>query len=353
MTPPRSPTATRIGVDLCVLRAPYPLSLQRCVRSGLEALRGRDDVETVRLGPMGGSRGHWRLRGLGRAARRSEVDGVHAFVSGFSPTAPGPRIQTVHELPWHHGESENADLRHRLWIRLGGRFARAIVCPSEHVARDLRAELGSAGERVRVIPWGVDRRFGEAAGEGGPTVELGGEPFDRATLLLPLGGRTKKRASAAVEALAHLPRSVRLVVTGPDGPGLDAARARAAALGLGQRLHHVPWIEESDLPLALAASGAVLALARSEGFAHPVLEALATGTPVVAAPGGAQEELAGGCAELADPEDSAGLAAAIGRALAWTEEQRRAARERAARFTWERWAESTALLWRELTQGSA
>ena len=346
MTPHRSPSTTRIGVDLCVLGSPYPASLGRCVRSGLRALRELADVDVVALGPMGGDRRRWRLRGLPGAARRSGVQGVHSFVSGFSPTAPAPRIQTVHELPWRHGERENADFGHRLWTRIGAWRAQHVVTPSEHVARDLRAELGLGDDRVTATPWGVDRRFGEAAGEGGATVELGGEPFDRATLLLPLGGRAKKRAAAAVEALAQLPREVRLVVTGPDGPGLEAARARAAALSIAPRLHHVPWIAEADLPQAVAACGAVLALARSEGFAHPVLEALATGTAVVAVPDGAQQELAGECAELADPDSPEQLAAAIERALSWNETRRSAARERAAHYDWKRWAEGTARVWR-------
>lgn len=349
MPRPRSRTQARIGVDLCVLRAPYPASLARCVRSGLAALRARGDVEVVPLGPLGGSRRHWRLRGLPRAARRSEVDGVHSFVSGFAPLAPAPRVQTVHELPWRHGERENADRAHRLWVRLGPLAAARVVVPSRHVARDLAAATGR--DRATVIPWGVEPRFGAADGE---PLTVAGERIDRDVLLLPLGGRSKKRADRAVAALAALDGALRVVVTGPDGPGLARARREARARGIEGRLRHVPWIDEDDLPRAFAAAGAVLCLARSEGFAHPVLEGLAAGRPVVAAPGGAQEELLAGAGELADPDDPEALAAAIERALAWRPARADAARARAGEFTWERWAASTARLWNELlAEGAA
>ena len=104
----------------------------------------------------------------------------------------------------------------------------------------------------------------------------------------------------------------------------------------GRALGYVP---ERLLPGLYAGARALAMPSLYEGFGLPCLEAMACGTPVVAADRAALPETCGGAALLADPDDPEAFADALARAA--TDDAERAApdrrrRERAAGFTWQR-----------------
>ena len=84
-----------------------------------------------------------------------------------------------------------------------------------------------------------------------------------------------------------------------------------------------------------------------EGFGIPIVEAMASGTPVVTSRGGATEEIAGGAAVLVDPLDPASIAAGIEEAASRRDELVRLGLERARAFDWTETARRTADVYRE------
>ena len=99
-----------------------------------------------------------------------------------------------------------------------------------------------------------------------------------------------------------------------------------------------PWLERPALLELMRGARALLFATLAEGFGRPILEAMALGVPVLTSEGGATEEIAGGAALLADPLDTACLAAAIARLDRDAELRARlasAGRRRAASFAGE------------------
>jgi alpha-1,3-rhamnosyl/mannosyltransferase len=108
-----------------------------------------------------------------------------------------------------------------------------------------------------------------------------------------------------------------------------------------RRLGYVP---DDQLPALYAGARALAMPSRYEGFGLPCLEAMACGTPVVAAAAGALPETVGDAALLVNPEDPDAFSAAL--VTAASDEQAReplieAGLRRAASFTWTRTAELT------------
>jgi glycosyltransferase involved in cell wall biosynthesis len=113
----------------------------------------------------------------------------------------------------------------------------------------------------------------------------------------------------------------------------------------------VRWLGHvSDAELAELYRGALCVAYPSlyEGFGLPVLEAMACGAAVVTSRGSATEEVADGAAVLVDPADSDSIAAGLEEAIARRDELGRLGRARAAGFSWDRVAEETVAVYREL-----
>ncbi len=305
----------------------------RVVDECLAALERRGRIGIVRLVPPAGeSLRHWRMHELPR--RAGELDGLHSFVSAFAFLGPGPRVQTIHELPWLHGVEENADLAHRLWNWFGPLRAQAVVTATEFSARDLRARILPGRDKVRVIPWGVGKPFGP-----GPAERL-------QVLFCPGATRAKKGLDAVIAGAALLAPRPAVIVTGPTTSEFERCAHRARELGV--KLVQRAQLDERELVEHYRSARAVALLSRSEGFCLPVLESLACGTPVIVPRDSAQAEVAGLAGLRVDPEQPESVAAAIERADDEREELRATGLERAREFSWDRTAAAIEALWKEL-----
>ena len=191
--------------------------------------------------------------------------------------------------------------------------ARLVITVSEFSRRELADTLGVD---ALVIPNGVDERFRPAA--------------DKGDYALVVGTRIARKNLAGLDAVARVlrDRSIELVAAGSGRPYMRAEPTSIRQLG---------YVADDELPRLYARARLLLMPSLYEGFGLPVLEAMASGTPVVAANRAALPETCGDAALVVEPDD---LAEAALEAL---DDQRliAAGLERAARFTWERTARET------------
>jgi glycosyltransferase involved in cell wall biosynthesis len=272
----------------------------------------------------------WYPLVLPRLARRARLDVLHCptFRAPLAPPAC-PLVVTVHDLAvLRHPETFNQWTRRysRLCVPRVARAARLVIAVSEHTKRELVDLLRTPEEKIRVVPNGVADVFGP----NGPA-ETGDYVLAVGTL------EPRKNLARLAEATRLL--GVDLRIAGGSGWG----RVELGEVGVR------PLGRVSDEELARLYRGARCLAYPSlyEGFGIPIVEAMASGTPVVTSRGGATEEVAGGAGVLVDPLDPASIAAGIEEAVARREELVRAGLDRAREFSWAETARRTAEVYRE------
>jgi glycosyltransferase involved in cell wall biosynthesis len=147
--------------------------------------------------------------------------------------------------------------------------------------------------------------------------------------------------------------SARLVRVG--GPLTADQRALARELGVDSAIVVLPFLDRSTLAAVYRRSALVLLPSEREGFGLPMLEALACGTPVVASDIEALREVGGTAAIYCPPDDLDAWVVAVTRALAerrddparWRARQR-AGTDRAAAFSWSRYATDLVAIYERL-----
>jgi glycosyltransferase involved in cell wall biosynthesis len=294
--------------------------------------------------------------------RRGAPDVVHAqsWTSGVAAAAGArglgiPLVVTLHP-PGAGAESADPGVRERMEASLTRSVQAVLVDSSQDGARlsrltASRPDVPSAS--VRVVPPGVDTdRFGP----DGPTAVRGsrprllvvGPPSDGPDLATPL------------HALAELPNAELVVAGGPArsrlrrDPGYRALTGLARQLGVADRLTCTGAVREADMPELMRSADVLVHLTQDRRCAMVPVEAMACGTPVIAAAGGAQPDavIHENTGFLVPPDQPAQLVRRIRQLLAnpmLLEGYGIAAARRAAdRFSWDRIGQETLAVYQAL-----
>ncbi len=274
------------------------------------------------------------------------IDILHCMGGAVAP-ADAPLVVTIHDLAFVHHPA--------MFTRHGLRFferalqltraeAAAVIVPSSATLEDCVA-AGIERNRLRRIPWGITPADVSAADAAAARKRFGidGEHVVVVGTLEP-----RKNLARLFEAWRRLDRpELRLVVVGPSGWG-DVWGDR----GVPPNAVLTGFVDDRTRDALY--SGAVASVYPSlfEGFGLPVLESMALGCPVVTSSGTATEELVAGGAGLAvDPTDAEAIAGALASLLDdpdLRDRMRRAGLQRAAEHTWDRTAQQTADVYRQV-----
>jgi glycosyltransferase involved in cell wall biosynthesis len=274
-----------------------------------------EDVEAIALPARSQElRMGWSLPRLLRRLQPRLVHFQHALPLGWNGTS----VLTLHDLHFEY-ERDVMGLADRLTFKLvvprAAKRASHVIAVSERTKRDVVEIYGLDPARVTVVPHGVDPAFGP--GEGA---------HDYVLFVGAVQARKDPLAALAAADAAGMP----LVVAGPEKePALAAELRRRGADVRG-------WVAEAELADLYRGAAALLLPSRHEGFGIPVIEAMASGTPVVLSDEPALREVAGDAASYAEDGD---LAAALRRALEIRGQLSAAGLARARRYSW---AESAA-----------
>ena len=234
--------------------------------------------------------------------------------------APCPCVVTIHDLSFATGTTFMGRRDRSVFRRVVPRAVRGatrVLTVSERTKRDLVEIYGVPPARIVVTPNGVDPVFSPGEGE-------------RDYVLVVGAIQARKNQRVAVDAAIGL--GLPVVVVGPekDRSLADELRRRGARLE--------GYVEPERLAELYRGAACLVQPSRFEGFGLPVLEAMASGTPVVALREPALEEVAGDAAVFVEEER---LADGIRQALADRDRLVWAGLERARRFSWRATAEQT------------
>lgn len=327
-------------------------------RQLLAALRELPDLEvgTIAAPAMGfPNTVRWLLRGAARSLRTGPASLLHcpAFVAPWA--LPVPFVVTIHDtLMRRYAEDQPLEWRvyERQVLPRRARAAARVITGTETSRRDLVRDYGVDPDRVAVTPYGVHRLFFDVR------PAAASPPGSTATMLFPGAPIRRKNLGRGLAVMAGAPAGsalsqVVLEISGARAKEFPAQVAEIRALGLDRRVRWLGTLPAEELACAYARADVVVYPSMAEGFGFPPLEAMAVGTPVVASNMSCLPEVCGDAALLVDPSDGRALGEALSAVLTDAELRRRlveSGRRRAATFTWQRCAEQTLAVYRDVLE---
>ena len=263
----------------------------------------------------------WRTSGIKKQLLKDNIDLFH----GLSHEIPlriqnsGIRsIVTIHDLiflkfPQYFGRVDR--LIYKLKARYSCRHADKIVAISECTKRDIIEFFHTDPDKIEVIYQSCDDSFKSPS-----SAQTKQEVRIRHTLpskyILNVGTiETRKNLLTLIKALPQIHADYQLVVVGKSTAYADLVRDEIANLGLKNRVHFLQNVPFDELPSIYQMADAFVYPSLYEGFGIPIIEALYSGIPVIAATGSCLEEAGGENSLYVSPFDEIALSAAINKVL--------------------------------------
>jgi alpha-1,3-rhamnosyl/mannosyltransferase len=334
-------------------------------RYDIAALARFGSVELVATGARPFSTGE--QLGIPRLLRRVRADLYHApyYVRPYAGLAC-PSVVTLYDIIprlFPAEASPRARLLFGLLMRLAMRASQGAIAISESARNDLIAAYRFPPERIAVTPLAADPRFRPQSAEAVAAVRTNHGLPERYILTLA-SNKPHKNLPRLVEAFSRLqipgPRNLQspisnlqLAIAGHWDPRYPEARTLAERLGVADRIHWLPGVDDVDLPALLSGAEVFVFPSLYEGFGLPPLEAMACGAAVLCGDVSSLPEVVGDAALRVDTRDTAALAGGLARLLEDGELRARLRQSgigRAASFSWHNTAAATLDVYASLMQ---
>lgn len=292
----------------------------------------------------------WRLRGN----RQSIYHAPNYIVPPFQ----GRAVSTVHDLshilyPQFHPRARVDYLN----LTLGPSLTRTshVITVSEAVRQEMIERRLMPPDRITAILEAADAAFRPHTPQmQEPAMHALGLRAGQYCLFVGTV-EPRKNVERLIQAYELLPQDMRrecpLVIAGGKGWNSEAVHARMAKAQAEGWLRYVSFVDQRWLPALYAGARLMAYPSLYEGFGLPIVEAMASGTPVLTSNTSCMPEIAGGAARLVNPLDVEDMALALEESLsneAWQAEARAKGLARAAGLSWDRCVEETVAVYRQL-----
>lgn len=291
----------------------------------------------------------WEQLILPLAARKEQVDLLHG--ADFSrPVAYGrPTVNTIHDLsPFadqHFFPLSKRSYKKSL-ISFVVRASRAIITVSEFSRRELLSRFPFLDGKIFTVHLGVE-----------PTPQVNRVENDRPFLLFVGTMEHRKNVVTLIRAFGMLTKRRRLphrlVLVGKPGYGWDAIQNLIEESQLADAIDVLGYATPQRLAQLYHSASLFVYPSLYEGFGLPVLEAMASGTPVISSSATSLPEVGGDAAIYFEPHNVEQLADAIEAVLdspTLQSQLRVKGSKQAAKFTWEKCARQHVDVYRKVLQ---
>ncbi len=263
------------------------------------------------------SNSYWRSFGLVKNLKNEEIELYHGLSNEipFGISKAGiPSVVTIHDLIFYRYPQYYPWLDRKIYeykMRYAADHADKIIAISETTKYDLINLFNIEKSRIEVIYQNCDPAFrNKITDKENLRIRTVYNLPDK--YLLNVGTiETRKNSLLAVQAIKELDSDIHLIIIGKDTSYVEKLRDYINKNNLNNRVHFLKNVTFHDLPGIYQMAEIFLFPSEYEGFGIPVIEALSSGVPVIAATGSCLEEAGGAGSIYIHPKDSATLRAEI------------------------------------------
>jgi len=316
----------------------------------------------------------WEQIYLKKLIKQYRIDLLHMPANRVCFFPGVPTIVTIHDIMEYlflsriHPIPKTCDLRMMLYVlrkrgyvwwnyKYGIKKASKIISVSHYSANDLKSNLNCDDGHIKVIHHGIDNDFFLTKNN----YQIGIEESDNISsqpYVLMLGGDSyQKNPEGAIKAWSLVNPNIRkqyhLKIIGFSGDQNSPLIRALKKNNLADEVEVSGWVTQNELIKYFHRASLFLCLSRYEGFGFPILQAMASGTPIISTNMASLPEILGNVGFQFLPDDHIGISKAIESVLQdnrMQAEQSSAGIKRAENFSWQHCVEEHIRIYEEVLQ---